>query len=249
MNATAIRAQDIPKLQRDEAMRLARTDVQKLIAELRALSPQDWSKPTDCDRWTVEDVVAHLTGMCNDLQTLKAMFAAQKAGKTVAKELGLRNFDGWTEHQVRANRGADARATLAAYEEASSRLLARRANAGAAVRQVRFPQPPFGLWSYGYLMDDILTRDTWMHRADIAKATGKPMDLTPAHDGRFVANIVAELAKRWKKPFVLELSGPAGGTYVHGEAGQTFSMDAVDLCRILSGRGDASHPLHNAVPF
>src|SRR5688572_30183099 len=104
---TATRVTEIPKLKHDEAMKLARTDVHKLIAELRALSTSDWAKPTDCDRWTVEDVVAHLTGMCNDLQSLKVMVAAQKAGKAVAKELGLSNFDGWTESQVRKNRGAN----------------------------------------------------------------------------------------------------------------------------------------------
>lgn len=239
----------IPKLTRHRAMTLARTDVEKLIGELRALSPADWSKPTACDRWTVEDVVAHLTGMCNDLQSLRAMFASQKAGKAVAKELGLKAFDGWTEHQVRTNRGADPATTLAAYIEAAPRLLRRRETASAIVRQLRFPQPPFGLWSYAYLMDDILTRDTWMHRADIAQATGRPMDLTPDHDGAFVAHIVADLAKRWKQPFALELSGPAGGTFVHGTGGRRFSMDAVDLMRSLSGRGDPSHPLVNTVPF
>jgi uncharacterized protein (TIGR03083 family) len=249
MNTTAKRVADIPKLSHAEAMTLARTDVRKLIAELKALSVSDWSKATDCDRWTVKDVVAHLIGMGNDLQSLRTMFAAQKAGKSVAKELGIANFDGFTEWQVRRSSHLTPDQTIAAYEEASARLLRRRDSANPLVRQIRFPQPPFGLWSYGYMMDDILTRDTWMHRADIAKATGKPMDLTADHDGRFVANIVAELAKRWKKPFTVELSGPAGGTYTHGSGGQTFSMDAVELCRILSGRGDRSHPMYNVVPF
>jgi uncharacterized protein (TIGR03083 family) len=249
MNATATRTQDIPKLRHDEAMRLARTDRDKLVAELKALDTQDWTKPTDCDRWNVKDVIAHLIGMCNDLQTVRKLMAAQKAGKSVAKEEGLKAFDGWTELQVRTSRHLSPADTISTYEEASERLLRRRDTANALLRQVRMPQPPFGLWSVGYMMDDILTRDTWMHRADIAKATGKPMNLTADHDGRFVANIVAELAKRWKKPFTLELTGPAGGSYVNGEGGQTFSLDAVDFCRILSGRGDASHPLHNVVPF
>lgn len=249
MNATAIRASEVPKLRHDEAMRMARADRDKLLVELRALDEEDWSKPTDCDRWSVKDVVAHLIGMCNDIRSLRAMFTAMSKGKAVAKQEGITNFDGWTELQVRTNRHLSPAETIRTYEEASERLLHRRDSANAVVRQLRFPQPPFGLWSFGYLMDDILTRDTWMHRADIAKATGKPMNLSADHDGRFVANIVRELAQRWKRPFTLELSGPAGGTYVHGDGGETFTLDAVDACRILSGRGDASHPLHNKVPF
>jgi uncharacterized protein (TIGR03083 family) len=246
---TVTRTNDIPKLTHPEAMQMARTEVDKLIAQLRDLSGADWSKPTDCDRWTVDAVVAHLTGMCHDLQSMRTMFAAQKAGKAVAKELGLKNFDGWTEDQVRRYRGADGKATLAAYEKAAPLLLRRRESAGALFRQLRMPQPPYGIWTVAYMMDEILTRDVWMHRADIAKAAGRAMDLTPEHDGRFVATIVRDLARRYKKPFTLELSGPAGGGYTKGSGGETFTLDAVDFCRILSGRGDASHPLYGKVPF
>jgi hypothetical protein len=40
------------------------------------------------------------------------------------------------------------------------------------------------------------TRDVWCHRIDICHATGRPMDLKPDHDGRLVADIVAEWAGR-----------------------------------------------------
>ena len=33
-------------------------------------------------------------------------------------------------------------------------------------------------WTFGYLIDVILTRDPWMHRLDIAAATGTPPRLT-----------------------------------------------------------------------
>lgn len=38
-------------------------------------------------------------------------------------------------------------------------------------------------WTIGYLLDVILTRDPWMHRVDITRATGAPHVLTPDHDG------------------------------------------------------------------
>ncbi|MDX1382582.1 MAG: hypothetical protein R3190_03005, partial [Thermoanaerobaculia bacterium] len=45
------------------------------------------------------------------------------------------------------------------------------------------------------LFDTILTRDTWMHRTDLAEATGRPLELTADHDGRIVADVVAEWAR------------------------------------------------------
>ena len=104
-------------------------------------------------------------------------------------------------------------------------------------------------WQMAYLVDIILTRDTWMHRSDIAKATGQPMELTREHDGRIVADAAAEWARRHGQPCTLHLTGPAGGTFTQGEGGEEITIDAVDFCRILSGRGSGDGLLAQQVPF
>ena len=71
-------------------------------------------------------------------------------------------------------------------------------------------------WTIGYLTDIILTRDPWMHRADIARATGAAHVLDAGHDGAIVADVVAEWAARHGQPFTLELAGPAGGSFSGG---------------------------------
>ena len=43
-------------------------------------------------------------------------------------------------------------------------------------------------WSLGYVTDVILTRDPWMHRLDLARATGQHPVLTADHDGVIVAD-------------------------------------------------------------
>ena len=101
----------------------------------------------------------------------------------------------------------------------------------------------------GYVFEVILTRDTWMHRVDVAQATGRTLDLTPAHDGRIVADVVAEWARRHGKPFTLELTGPAGGTYTEGSGGAEITCDAVEFCRTLAGRAPGSGLLAQQVPF
>ena len=101
----------------------------------------------------------------------------------------------------------------------------------------------------GYLLDVILTRDTWMHRVDIARATGRPSTLTSDHDGRIVADVVAEWGRRHGQPFVLHLDGPAGGDYTSGTGGEEITIDAIEFCRTLSGRATGAGLLTQEVPF
>ena len=54
--------QDIPPIGRAEAARLAQAEYQRFLDMLRGLEPDDWGRPTDCTRWTVQDVAAHIVG-------------------------------------------------------------------------------------------------------------------------------------------------------------------------------------------
>jgi hypothetical protein len=111
--------------------------------------------------------------------------------------------------------------------------------------------PPFNNdgWRLGYLMDVIYNRDAWMHRVDISRAIGGEMVLTSDHDGRLVADAVAEWSRRHGQPFALTLTGPAGGVYASGQSGETLELDAVEFCRILSGRAQGAGLLSTEVPF
>jgi hypothetical protein len=112
--------------------------------------------------------------------------------------------------------------------------------------------PPFDSerWKFGYLVDTIFTRDTWMHRLDLCRATGREMVLTADHDGRLVADVVAEWARRHGHRFSLILNGPAGGRWTR-DRGETepIEMDALDFCWTLAGRGSGAGLLETPVPF
>ena len=100
----------------------------------------------------------------------------------------------------------------------------------------------------GYLVDTIATRDAWMHRMDISRAVDRSPELTPDHDGRLVADVVGEWAARHGRPVDLSLEGPADGEFSYGSGGPHLSYDAVEFCRLLSGRG--GRPLFDTeVPF
>jgi hypothetical protein len=64
------------------------------------------------------------------------------------------------------------------------------------------------------------------------------------------AQIVGQLAAI--TPFALDLTGPAGGTYAHDPKlpeAEHLSLDAVNFCRTLAGRGHPAGLRTTIVPF
>src|SRR5215218_9192769 len=58
-----------PAIQRPTAMRLAATEYQRLTDAVDALQLQDWARPTDCTKWDVRELVAHIAGQANLFST------------------------------------------------------------------------------------------------------------------------------------------------------------------------------------
>jgi hypothetical protein len=119
-------------------------------------------------------------------------------------------------------------------------------------RPVAQPQVVGGVaetWTIGYLIDVIFTRDPWLHRVDIARASGARNTLTADHDGVIVDDVVREWSHRHGQPFTLNLTGPAGGSWSIGSDGPQLSLDAIDFCRSVSGRAPADGLLATQVPF
>jgi hypothetical protein len=89
-----------------------------------------------------------------------------------------------------------------------------------------------------------------MHRVDLSRAIGRTFNATAEYDGRIVADIIAEWATTPTDPFTLKLTGPAGGTYVDSaDPDDCLEADAIDCCRILSGRGTPVGVLHHPLPL
>ena len=104
-------------------------------------------------------------------------------------------------------------------------------------------------WTIGFITDVILTRDPWMHRIDLARATGRELVLTADHDGVIVDDVVREWADRHGQAYRLTLTGPAGGSWSAGQDGEVIEMDAVEFCRVISGREEGVGLLATQVPF
>jgi hypothetical protein len=84
---------------------------------------------------------------------------------------------------------------------------------------------------------------------DICDATGHELALSADHDGRLIADVVADWARRHGQPVDLELTGTAGGHYSAGSGGESITIDAIEFARQVSGVGNSSGLLSTFVPF
>jgi uncharacterized protein (TIGR03083 family) len=243
-----------PALDHRTAMRLAREEYRRMADTLAALSPEDWARPTDCPAWDVRQMGCHMVGMAAMVTTPLEQRRQQRLVHAEVDARGTDPLDALTGLQV-SERAAWAPAdVVAGARRVGPRAVRGRRMTPGFIRRRRFPAPQRvngqdEWWSIGFLSDVILTRDPWMHRMDIAHATGRSPVLTADHDGVIVADVVAEWAGRHDAPYSLTLTGPAGGSWSRGEGGEAFEMDAVEFCRVLSGRGTGDGLLAVSVPF
>lgn len=246
----ATKVGDVPPLGRPESTRLAGEETARMAALLRSLDDDAWTKATDCPAWDVRAMAAHVLGMTETFSSLRRFGRDMRAGGKAAGDGPF--IDGLTAVQVRDREAMSREELVARLEEGGPRQAQWRASR-RLMRHIPLKQElPDGsteTWKAGYLFDIILTRDTWMHRMDIARATGREPVLTPEHDGRLIADVVAEWARRHGQPFTLHVEGPAGGTYASGSGGEDITIDGVELCRTLSGRASGTGLLAHQVPF
>jgi len=250
MTITALGRPRVAALPREVAMRLAATEYQRFADMLRSLGPGDWAKPTECPGWDVRAMAAHALGMVEMAASIRETNRQLK----LARSRGEVFIDALTALQVDERAGmTPAQITARFAARAPKAARARRRTPGFVRRRTMPDRQQVGgrqeAWTIGYLVDVILTRDPWMHRADIARVTGADLVLTTGHDGVLVADVAAEWATRHGQPCTLHLTGPAGGTWCHGGGGPLIETDAVEFCRALSGRGPADGLLAVQVPF
>jgi uncharacterized protein (TIGR03083 family) len=240
-----------PQMDRALAMHLAATEYERVADLLRTLTPSDWERPTDCPAWDVRSMAAHILGMGE----MAASMRESVRQNWLAHRRGGLFIDALTALQVEKHRSRSPE-EIAGRMAATGRRAARgRARTPGFIRGIRMPiDQPVGdtmePWTFGYLIDIILTRDPWMHRVDISRAIGRPMVLTAQHDGVLVADVVTEWASRHGGACTLILTGPAGGEWSFGHGSESrLELDAVEFCRILSGRAPGTGLLSVQVPF
>jgi uncharacterized protein (TIGR03083 family) len=243
MNLTATAsAHDVARPPIDEALDVVESELAALLALLRELDAADWQRPTACTGWTVHDVVAHVIGQLESgprpIRMTRRLLQARRHGRVGVlnrqNSIQVRDRATMPEHQLVdelghwGGKGVRAARRMPAWLRRRLRI------------SLLFPEEAKLLPenSFDYMLGVLTARDTWMHRLDIAAATGRTPTVDQ-HDAHVVEQVVRDLADFWSgPPVVLDLSGPAGGRWIIGSGKPVAAVkdDALTFMRQLSGR-------------
>lgn len=241
----------IPPLTHAEAGQLAAAELDRVLALVASLEGDDWTQPTDCTAWTVREMVAHLAGACAAYTSWGEFMRQFLLNSYMMK--ALIPVDGINRRQVEDRADRTPAELVAELREVGPKAVRNRQRIPGLMRSLPIVPfgPPVGNKPVGYLTDNIYTRDWWMHRADICRATGRTMTLTPEHDGRIVELVLRDLALERQiagdhTTIDLVLTGPVNLEVRFGDGTEptaTITMDFVEFNRLASDRLTAADAL------
>jgi uncharacterized protein (TIGR03083 family) len=185
--------------------------VEDVVALLRSLAPEDWSRPTDLPGWDVRAVAAHLAHLESELagneQTPVEVpeLAHVTSPLAVYTEMGPLARASWAPVQIIDELESSAEA----------RLEALRADPPTDSKLVPAITPGNIGWSWETLLSN-RPLDVWMHEQDIRRAVGRPGGLdspAAAHTaGVFARGLGFVVGKRVAPApgttVVLDVAGP-----------------------------------------
>ncbi|MEW5830399.1 MAG: maleylpyruvate isomerase family mycothiol-dependent enzyme [Chloroflexota bacterium] len=237
--STFASAKRIPYTHADEAHRLMAEAFARFVTLIQSLGPDDWSRPTPCTEWDVHDMVAHQAGGYLSGVSYGEMLRQY----TRIPKRGQLPEDAINALQVGERKDMTPAELIAELKQVGPKAIRNWAYGFNAMKWFGIPHPVAGFITLRYLMWVIHSRDTWMHRLDICRATGRPFEQTREHDGRIVELVVRDAAKKMNKRLngravTLSLTGIAGGTWRIGSSNPAadMEMDALDFNIFVSGR-------------
>lgn len=136
-----------------------------ILALAADLDDADWARQTDCDEWTVKDVIAHLAHLESELCHTEQNGREQGGGTEVVATYTAKGVDA-RRHETPA---ALVDELAAAVELRASRLADLPDDPSAPA-----PVTPGGVpWSWDTLLRNRAV-DMWVHEQDIRRAVGRP---------------------------------------------------------------------------
>jgi len=239
------------RITRPEARVLAENEFIRFAELTASLTDEEWETSTDCTRWDVRKMALHVLGSADAQASVREFMHQLRRGVPLNKEFESHHWvDGMNELQIREREHLTNSELVSRLTEVGPKAVKGRWGTPAPMRHLPIPfGPPIGWAPLKYLLDVGFTRDVWAHRIDIHAAIGRPMHLTADHDGRLVADIVAEWGDLHGQAFELILDGPAGGKFTQGVGGERVELDALDFIRTLSGRLPGAGVLSNPLPL
>ena len=236
MADTAIRTETMRAPTHSEWAELARSIDDHLVETLAGLSDEEWDRPTECQPWAVRDLVAHLVGWDEAIVSPREFARQTVHGYRTRKAHGGNPLDAQNQFQVDDRAALSPAELLEQLRTLTPKFHKAKRRFAAMGRAIPFKQNFSGTWvTLSYAMTTILARDHFMHHIDICRATGRSFHPNAA-EIRVARDALREWAEQTNADLTLELSGPAGGTFVRGSGTTTIAADAIEFCRVIAGR-------------
>lgn len=232
-------AEKITPVSTAEAAQIAAFEVEQVINLLEQLDGDDWTQPTDCSEWNIQDMTAHLAGACAGWASWGG-FLRQAIFNPHLRKTDV-PVDALNIRQLEDRADKAPHELIAELREVGPKAVRTRQNLPGLLRKVRIPAKPMpGKMSIAYLADVVYPRDQWMHRMDICRATGKPLTITPGHDERLLDLVMLDIAGKLGGQYaiVVNITGALHTTYRFGEdeAQAALDIDYHEFNRRSSGR-------------
>lgn len=247
MNSIGIDIDDIERVRRnDEVAELATAVNASFCADLADLSVDEWAADTVCAPWTVADIARHVLGAMKGHVSMRESVRQQLHGFRHRSDHDGNFMDAFNALQVEDHREIEGPEVVAQIEALAPKSVDARLRRARLLGRLVIPLDQGGSSAAGIptslgmgdLYRIIYTRDTWLHRLDVADALGRQAQLTTPADRRIVEDVIKEWADRHGRPFDLRLEGGLEARYLRAGGGPVVTIDAVELCWVLSGRGD-----------
>ncbi|MFA9565292.1 MAG: maleylpyruvate isomerase family mycothiol-dependent enzyme, partial [Acidimicrobiales bacterium] len=100
-------ATTVPPIEHREAMALAETAYGRFADVVEGLTDDDWGRTTDCEGWTVRDLVGHMVGAMRAAASMREQVSQQREIMQRLRRQGGNMVDHMTQVQVDRAVGLD----------------------------------------------------------------------------------------------------------------------------------------------
>ena len=229
----------IPYVTSDEAYQLMKVELDRFIDLVETLQAEEWEKPTACSEWDVRDILAHQAGGYASGTSYGEMIRQVRQ----RPQPGQLMEDAINAFQLRERAEMSPAELIMELRKTGPVAAHKWAYQFKPVKWIKIPHRDIGTLSLRHLMLVIHSRDTWMHRLDICRATGRQFEQTADHDGRIVELVMRDVAGTLERKYhgpahEFELTGIAGGRWQigRGAPASMIKMDVLEFNNFASGR-------------
>ena len=245
-NINMQQAEAIQPIDKHEAEQIAAFELTQVLNLLEQLEGADWSQPTECTEWNVQQMAAHLAGGCAGWATVRDFCRQTVLNPYILK--AAVPVDAINRREVEDRAHKTPQQLIDELRVVGMKAVRNRKNLPEFLRKIKIDATPMpGKMSLAYLADVIYPRDQWMHRMDICRATGKQWVVNPDHDRRLLDLIMRDMALtlNGRLSLVVHVTGALSASYRFGtgESQAEIEVDLFILNRRSSGRISADAAL------